>query len=84
MGYVALLGVICFGGLLLLLNHLDDESKKAKETGKPRDTSNDGCTNQLFIILLVGGLIAYVIMNISMCSESRHSDYEYYEPRHSD
>jgi len=29
--------------------------KRLKKLVKPRDTSNDGCTNQLFIILLAGG-----------------------------
>lgn len=86
--YVYIIGIICFGGLLLLFNHLDNESPKAKGTGVQRDTSNDGCINSLFKILLVGGLIVYVIINLKMCSDSNYndydSDYEYYEPRHSD
>ena len=53
MGYFALIGVICFGGLLFLFNHFEKESNKAKETGISSDTSNDGCMNKLFIILLV-------------------------------
>lgn len=78
MRYLAIIGVICLVGLFLLFIHLDNESQKA------RDTSNDGCINKLFIITLVGGLIAYVIVNFQMCRDLKHSDYEYYEPRHSD
>ena len=53
--YVYIIGIICFGGLLLLFNHLDNESKKAKETGVQRDTSNDGCINSLFYWLFMRG-----------------------------
>ena len=84
MGYFALIGVICFGGLLFLFNHFEKESNKAKETGISSDTSNDGCMNKLFIILLVGGLISYFVMSIQMCSDSDSYYYEHYEPRHSD
>lgn len=84
MGYIYLLGFICFVGIFLILKYLDNESRKAKSKATHRDNKNDGCINKLFIIFALGGLLAYTIITIQMCSNSERNNYDYYEPRHSD